>query len=156
MSKTQLHETLFIILLLAIIAGLVFLIIVIRRQISKYQNSTAIKITLTTLLTIEYIVLLIWTYNALTYKIGYHSVVTENWLERNQSLDTVNIIQTPYWWVLLISLPLTFSFDKHFIIHKNTFRQTLITALIPMLIVISILVYNYYLIQRHPSVEFNG
>lgn len=97
-----------------------------------------------------------WSYNAFTYKIGYHNETTENWLERNQSLNNINTIQTPYLWGLLILIPLTFSFDRHFLTNKKAFIKTLTTVLIPLIITIGILTFNYYIIQRHPSVEFNG
>ena len=155
MNKTQLYEILFVLVGLAILFGLTFFVVFVRRQISKNKNSIIIKIILATALIAEYLVLLLWVYNAWTYKIGYHSELLAGWLCCDQHLSVINTIDTPYWWILLILMPFTFSFDSHFLENRKTSIQILIRTLIPIIIILGTLTFNYYISKTHPPTEEN-
>ncbi len=156
MSKTQLYEIIFITLFLAILIGLILLILFLRRRLNNIRSVLAIKITLISLLIIEYIILSIWIFNAVRYEMGYHRIVIENWLERNQLIDELNTIQTPYWWLILVFITLTFHFDKKFLKNRKSFVLTLITIIIPFLIILAILAFNYFMKTTYPDLEFHG
>ena len=117
---------------------------------------TTLRIISTSLLATEYLILLLWAYNAITYKVGRHRIIEEGWLERNQQYDVLNNIGKPFAWSLIILLPLTIYLHRHLPTDKKILK-TIIAILIPTLLIIGLLTYEYFLLRQYEySIEFNG